>query len=55
VGGDAQRALQFARSAPGLTCALVGMRDPVHVAQNLALAGIAPLTPAQFGRLWSAL
>jgi aryl-alcohol dehydrogenase-like predicted oxidoreductase len=38
---DAQRALQFARSA--VTCALVGMKTPAHVEENAALARIAPL------------
>lgn len=40
---DAQRALQFARSAPGVTCALVGMKTPAHVDENAALARVAPL------------
>lgn len=38
----AQRALQFARSAPGVATALVGMKDPAHVRENLAVAAIAP-------------
>ena len=38
---DAQRALQFARSA--VTCALVGMKTAAHVAENAALASIPPL------------
>jgi aryl-alcohol dehydrogenase-like predicted oxidoreductase len=38
---DAQRALQFARSA--VTCALVGMKTPAHVEENAALAGVPPL------------
>jgi len=40
---DAQRALQFARSAPGIACALVGMKTPAHVDENAALANVAPL------------
>ena len=40
---DGQRALQFTRSTPGVTCALVGMKDPNHVEQNLALATMPPL------------
>lgn len=40
---DAQRALQFARSTPGITCALVGMRTRAHVEDNAALAKVAPL------------
>ena len=40
---DAQRALQFARSCPGLTTALVGMASVEHVEENLALVGVPPL------------
>lgn len=39
---DAQRALQFARSTPGIASALVGMKTPAHVDENAALATIAP-------------
>jgi aryl-alcohol dehydrogenase-like predicted oxidoreductase len=35
---DAQRALSFVRGVPGLTSALVGMRQPAHVNENLAAA-----------------
>jgi aryl-alcohol dehydrogenase-like predicted oxidoreductase len=38
----AQRALQFARSAPGVASALVGMKDPAHVRENLAVTATAP-------------
>jgi len=34
---DIQRALQFTRSLPGVTTALVGMTCPDHVRENLAL------------------
>src|SRR5438045_5053518 len=34
VETDAQRALQFARSTKGITCALVGMKTPAHVDEN---------------------
>jgi aryl-alcohol dehydrogenase-like predicted oxidoreductase len=40
--GDAQVCLQFARSAPGVTSAIVGMREPSHVADNLGVARVAP-------------
>lgn len=40
---DAQRALQFARSTPGVTCVLVGMSQTAHVEENMALAGMPPL------------
>jgi aryl-alcohol dehydrogenase-like predicted oxidoreductase len=43
VDTDAQRALQFARSAAGVTCALVGMKTPAHVDENAALANVEPL------------
>lgn len=39
---EAQCALQFARSAPGITTALTGMSSPAHVAENLALARVPP-------------
>lgn len=45
---DAQRALQFVRSAPGLTTSLVGMSNPAHVAENLALVEIPPMAEGQF-------
>ena len=40
---DAERALQFVRSTPGIATALVGMSRAEHVRANLALAGIARL------------
>ncbi|MCA1827812.1 MAG: aldo/keto reductase [Myxococcales bacterium] len=45
---DAQRALQFARSTPGITCALVGMKTPAHVEENAAIARVAPATGEAF-------
>ena len=45
------QALQFTRSAPGLTTALVGMSDPRHVAENLAIAAVPPLSERQFAAL----
>ncbi len=48
---DAQRAIQFVRSTPGITCALVGMSRREHVEENLATASVAPLTLAQFRSL----
>ena len=39
---DAQRALQFSRSAPGMTTALVGVPSPEHARENFALAQIPP-------------
>lgn len=40
---DAQRALQFARSTPGVTSALVGASDPAHVEENLRLLRHPPV------------
>jgi aryl-alcohol dehydrogenase-like predicted oxidoreductase len=45
---DAQRALQFVRSTPGITCALVGMSNLEHVQENLGTALTAPMTLEQF-------
>lgn len=51
LDNDAQRAIQFARSAPGITSALVGMRQAHHVRENLALARLPPLQLEAFRRL----
>ncbi len=45
---DAQRALQFTRSCPGISCALVGMKEPLHVHENLRLVTVEPLSPETF-------
>ena len=50
---DAQRAIQFVRSTPGITCALVGMSHCEHVEENLATASVAPLTLKDFRALFS--
>lgn len=50
---DAQMAIQFVRSAPGVSTALVGMSSPEHVTENLELARLEPLAPAQFMQLFS--
>jgi len=41
---DAQRALQFVRSTPGLTTALAGMSRAEHVEENMQLIRLAPMT-----------
>jgi aryl-alcohol dehydrogenase-like predicted oxidoreductase len=41
----ARRALQFARSAPGMTTALVGVSTPEHASENFGLAAIPPAPP----------
>jgi aryl-alcohol dehydrogenase-like predicted oxidoreductase len=49
---DVQRALQFARSTPGITTALVGMRRAEHVRANAKLMNVAPTSAADFGKLF---
>jgi aryl-alcohol dehydrogenase-like predicted oxidoreductase len=44
---DAQRCLQFARSVPGVTAALVGMKRSEHVAENLEVLQVPPLSEEQ--------
>jgi aryl-alcohol dehydrogenase-like predicted oxidoreductase len=52
---DAQRAIQFTRSTPGITSALVGMSNAAHINENLAVAGVPPLTRLEFEVLQSLL
>jgi len=52
LGNDFERALQFARSAPGLTTALVGMSRAEHARANLRLAGEAPMSSEKFWSLF---
>ena len=42
----AQKALQFSRSAPGMTASLVGVSTPEHALEVFALARIAPADPS---------
>lgn len=49
---DAERAIQFVRSAPGVAVALVGMSNLEHVRQNMALAHVAPLSARDFDVLF---
>ncbi len=41
---DAQSGIQFVRSAPGITTALVGMSRVAHVEENLELVNIEPVS-----------
>jgi len=50
---DAERALQFVRSSPGITTALVGMSKPEHVTANTRLVGIKPAGIDEFSKLFS--
>ena len=45
LASDGQRAIQFVRSTPGVTTALVGMSQPVHVEENLELVGQPCVSP----------
>jgi aryl-alcohol dehydrogenase-like predicted oxidoreductase len=44
----AQRAINFARSGPGVTCSLVGMGSVDHVAENVAAGAHEPLGAEAF-------
>src|SRR5215468_4600239 len=50
---DAQRALQFVRSTPGVGTALVGMRSEAHVGEAAGLVKIAPVRWAAFQKLFA--
>mgnify|MGYP000038300261 CR=1 FL=1 len=54
VAGEtsAQRAINFARSGPGVTCALVGMGSPEHVAANVAAGTHPPLGADAFDEIF---
>jgi aryl-alcohol dehydrogenase-like predicted oxidoreductase len=50
---DAQRAIQFVRSTPGIGTALVGMKTLAHVDENAGAAAVAPMPWEQFKRLFN--
>ena len=50
---DAERALQFVRSAPGITAALVGMSRTAHVEANGRLVTVPPAGVDEFSKLFS--
>lgn len=52
LASDFQRALQYSRSAPGLLAALIGMKEPAHVAENTALCRVPPLPATRFAGLF---
>jgi aryl-alcohol dehydrogenase-like predicted oxidoreductase len=49
---DAQRAIQFVRSTPGITSALVGMSKTNHVEENMKVAKIPPASIDEFAKLF---
>lgn len=52
LAGDAQRAIQFTRSTPGIAVALVGMGRREHVLENLGVARVPPVSREQYLRLY---
>ena len=50
---DAQRAIQFVRSTPGIGTALVGMKTVAHVEENAAVGRVSPLPWENFKRMFS--
>lgn len=47
-----QQALQFVRSTPGVTTALVGMKQLSHVRENLTIARVMPSSWEQYSKLF---
>jgi hypothetical protein len=43
----AQCAIQFARSAAGMTASLVGLSNPEHAREIFALSGVSPAEPSR--------
>jgi len=52
LSSDAQRAIQFTRSTPGITVALAGMSHREHVRDNLGVAAVPPATREQYLRFY---
>jgi aryl-alcohol dehydrogenase-like predicted oxidoreductase len=50
---DAQTAIQFTRSTPGITTALVGMSRREHVEENLQLVRVPPASSDDYARLFT--
>ena len=47
VPAGAPRAIQFSRSSPGMTAALVGVSTPEHARENFGLAALPPADPSR--------
>jgi aryl-alcohol dehydrogenase-like predicted oxidoreductase len=54
ASAGAERALQFSRSAPGMTASLVGVSNPAHAREDFALARVPPADPARVRALFTA-
>jgi Predicted oxidoreductases (related to aryl-alcohol dehydrogenases) len=50
---DAMTSIQFVRSTPGVTTALVGMSRSIHVEENMLLTGFAPVSAEIYQQLFS--
>lgn len=50
---DAQRAIQFVRSTPGVTTALIGMSQRAHVEENMKVAQVAPAPVEEFFQMFA--
>jgi aryl-alcohol dehydrogenase-like predicted oxidoreductase len=53
MNSDAENAIQFSRSAPGLTTSLIGMGRKEHVAANLRPALTRPTPPQEWKKLFT--
>lgn len=53
LSSDAQRAVQFVRSTPGIGVALVGIKSVAHIEEAVQLARRPPAPPEQFAKLFS--
>jgi len=53
MSSDSERALQFARSAPGIISALVGMSRPEHVLDNMNTAQHPLLDAEEFASFFA--
>jgi aryl-alcohol dehydrogenase-like predicted oxidoreductase len=49
---NAQTAIQFVRSTPGVSTALIGMSRAEHVEENLSLVTVAPTTEENYAKLF---
>ncbi|QQS42771.1 MAG: aldo/keto reductase [Acidobacteriota bacterium] len=50
---DAMTSIQFVRSTPGITTALVGMSSVAHVEENMRLASVEPTDENSFAELFT--
>lgn len=53
LANDAQTAIQFVRSTPGITTALIGMSRVQHVEENAKLVGIEPVSEEDYRGLFA--